>query len=91
MMESEGVTENTDPWRTEVPAKFVSALGLEHVMFEAADPEVFQWYVKNLWAGGESLRGPQPDSRARGVTEWYLGNEESLGKSSDVQGGMKKS
>ena len=48
MMESEGVTENIHPWRTEVPAKFISALGLEKVMFEAADPEVFQWYVKNF-------------------------------------------
>ena len=24
----------------------INALGLEHVMFEAADPEVFTWYVK---------------------------------------------
>src|SRR2546422_3529844 len=25
----------------------VDALGLERVMFEAADPDVFAWYVKN--------------------------------------------
>ena len=31
----------------EVPAKFVNALGLEKGMFEAADPAVFAWYVKN--------------------------------------------
>jgi phosphosulfolactate synthase (CoM biosynthesis protein A) len=30
-----------------VPAKFVNALGLEKVMFKAADPEVFAWYIKN--------------------------------------------
>jgi len=47
MVESEGVTENVAAWRTEVPARFVAALGLEKVMFEAADPEVFAWYVKN--------------------------------------------
>jgi len=47
MVESEGITENTDPWRTDVPAKFISELGLEKLMFEAADPKVFTWYVKN--------------------------------------------
>ncbi|HEY3248835.1 MAG TPA: phosphosulfolactate synthase [bacterium] len=47
MIESEGITESVEPWRTDVPAKFIQALGLDHVMFEAADPEVFAWYVKN--------------------------------------------
>jgi phosphosulfolactate synthase (CoM biosynthesis protein A) len=47
MIESEGITENTDPWRTEVPALFINELGAEKLMFEAADPEVFAWYVKN--------------------------------------------
>jgi phosphosulfolactate synthase (CoM biosynthesis protein A) len=47
MLESEGVTENVTAWRTEVPARFAAALGLENVTFEAADPEVFAWYVKN--------------------------------------------
>jgi phosphosulfolactate synthase (CoM biosynthesis protein A) len=28
-------------------AKFVTAIGPEHLMFEAADPEVFAWYIKN--------------------------------------------
>jgi len=47
MVESEGITENADPWRTEIPAKFISSLGLEKLMFEAADPAVFEWYIKN--------------------------------------------
>ena len=47
MVESEGVTENVHPWRTEIPAKFVNALGPDKLMFEAADPEVFEWYIKN--------------------------------------------
>lgn len=38
-------------WRTDVPAKTIGALGLERVMFEAADPEVFTWYVKNYGPG----------------------------------------
>ena len=40
-------TENVKVWRTEVPAKIVDTLGLEKVMFEAADPEVFGWYIRN--------------------------------------------
>jgi phosphosulfolactate synthase (CoM biosynthesis protein A) len=47
MIESEGITENAKVWRTDVPAKIVDRLGLEKVMFEAADPEVFAWYIKN--------------------------------------------
>lgn len=47
MIESEGITENVSPWRTDVPNKIAAELGLEKVMFEAADPEVFAWYVKN--------------------------------------------
>jgi phosphosulfolactate synthase (CoM biosynthesis protein A) len=47
MIESEGITENVKVWRTDVPAKIADRLGLERVMFEAADPEVFGWYIKN--------------------------------------------
>jgi phosphosulfolactate synthase (CoM biosynthesis protein A) len=47
MIESEGITENVRTWRTDVVARIADALGLERVMFEAADPEVFAWYVKN--------------------------------------------
>jgi len=50
MVESEGITENVDPWRTDVPAKFIDAMGMEKLMFEAADPDVFAWYVKNYGA-----------------------------------------
>ncbi|MBI2973211.1 MAG: phosphosulfolactate synthase [Armatimonadetes bacterium] len=50
MIESEGITENVKAWRTDVPAKMIDAVGLERVMFEAADPEVFAWYIKNYGA-----------------------------------------
>jgi phosphosulfolactate synthase (CoM biosynthesis protein A) len=50
MIESEGITEQVREWRTDVVARIVSELGLEHVMFEAADPDVFSWYVKNYGA-----------------------------------------
>jgi len=47
MVESEGITENVSPWRTDVVSKIVDSVGLEKVMFEAADPPVFAWYIKN--------------------------------------------
>lgn len=48
MIESEGITESVRTWRTDVPARFANAVGLDKVMFEAADPEVFAWYVKHF-------------------------------------------
>jgi len=50
MVESEGITENVKSWRTDVVSQIIEALGTEKVMFEAADPEVFTWYVKNYGA-----------------------------------------
>jgi phosphosulfolactate synthase (CoM biosynthesis protein A) len=47
MIESEGITENVKEWRTDVVASVVGELGLEKVMFEAADTEVFTWYVRD--------------------------------------------
>jgi phosphosulfolactate synthase (CoM biosynthesis protein A) len=47
MIESEGITENVGRWRTEVVCRIVDALGLGRIMFEAADPEVFAWYIKS--------------------------------------------
>jgi len=50
MIESEGITENVTTWRTDVVARIINAIGLEKPMFEAADPEVFAWYIKNYGA-----------------------------------------
>jgi phosphosulfolactate synthase (CoM biosynthesis protein A) len=46
MIESEGITEQAREWRTDVAARIVAELGLERVMFEAAEPDAFSWYVK---------------------------------------------
>lgn len=46
MVESEGLTESVRTPRAEVIAELVSSLGLDRLMFEAADPAVFTWYVK---------------------------------------------
>jgi len=47
MIESEGITECVRTWRTDVICKIIRELGIEKTMFEAADPAVFGWYVKN--------------------------------------------
>lgn len=47
MIESEGITEQVAEWRVDVVGKFVSALGIENLMFEAADFDVFPWYIQN--------------------------------------------
>ncbi len=46
MVESEGITENVRTWRTDAVARLADEFGLERLMFEAADPEVFAWYIK---------------------------------------------
>jgi phosphosulfolactate synthase (CoM biosynthesis protein A) len=50
MIESEGITENVRSWQTEAVASFVDALGLNHLMFEAAAPDVFTWFVRSYGA-----------------------------------------
>ncbi|PYJ67752.1 MAG: phosphosulfolactate synthase, partial [Verrucomicrobia bacterium] len=45
-----GITENVESWRTDVPARFIDQIGMEQLMFEAADPDVFAWYIKNYGA-----------------------------------------
>jgi phosphosulfolactate synthase (CoM biosynthesis protein A) len=47
IVESEGITENVKSWRTDVVGQLAAGVGLDHLMFEAADPEVFSWYIKN--------------------------------------------
>ncbi len=47
MIESEGITESVRTWRTDVIGAIAAELGLENLMFEAADPDVFAWYIKN--------------------------------------------
>lgn len=51
MVESEGITENIRSWKTDVVAALVKQVGLRHLVFEAADPPVFSWYVKSFCPG----------------------------------------
>lgn len=48
MIESEGITESVRAWRSDVPSRVATELGLDKVMFEAADPAVFSWYIKTF-------------------------------------------
>jgi phosphosulfolactate synthase (CoM biosynthesis protein A) len=45
---SEGVTESVSAWRTAIPVALVERVGLDRVIFEAADPAVFSWYIKTF-------------------------------------------
>ncbi|KAJ7548814.1 hypothetical protein O6H91_07G028300 [Diphasiastrum complanatum] len=47
MIDSEGLTKNVNPWRTDIIAKIIGRLGLDKTMFEAAEPRVFEWFIKN--------------------------------------------
>ncbi|XVH33525.1 phosphosulfolactate synthase (plasmid) [Haloferacaceae archaeon DSL9] len=48
MVESEGITERVREWRTDVAFRIANEVGIEHCVFEAADPAVFEWYIKNF-------------------------------------------
>ncbi|KAL1848701.1 hypothetical protein VTK73DRAFT_10090 [Phialemonium thermophilum] len=50
MIESEGITENVTAWRTDVIQRVLRELPPERVMFEAAEPKVFNWYVREFGA-----------------------------------------
>lgn len=53
MLESEGITEDLPPsrWRTDVVKKLVKQFGYRRWMFEASDPPVFKWYLRNFGRG----------------------------------------
>lgn len=48
MIESEGITENVKKWRTDVIQMILRELPMEKLMFEAADPKVFNWYIREF-------------------------------------------
>lgn len=46
MVESEGITECVSSWRMDIVARMVAEIGIDKLMFEAAEPSVFTHYVK---------------------------------------------
>lgn len=51
MVESDGLTDKSMPWQTDVIAKLVERVGIEKLMFEAVHPDVFEWYISNYGTG----------------------------------------
>ncbi len=50
MFESEGITEDLPPnkWRKDLVKKVIKDFGLNTWMFEASDPAVFKWYLREF-------------------------------------------
>lgn len=48
MVESEGITEQVREWRTDIISEIADGIGIESAMFEAADPQVYEWYIKTF-------------------------------------------
>ncbi|MEN2974400.1 MAG: phosphosulfolactate synthase [Candidatus Caldarchaeales archaeon] len=69
MLESEGITEGLPPekWRTDVVRELVKIFGHSRWMFEAAEPEVFKWYLKNI---GEDVNLFIDHSQIVELTAW---------------------
>lgn len=72
MFESEGVTEDLPPnkWRKDIIKKAVEKFGYEKWMFEAADPEVFKWYIKTF---GKDVNLFIDNSQIVELSVWRLG------------------
>lgn len=47
MVESEGLTENVKEWKIDVIHKIASSIELKKLMFEGADVDVIDWYIRN--------------------------------------------
>ena len=86
MIESEGITENVQTWRTDVVAQIIDALGIEKTMFEAADPPVFEWYVKNYGAEANLFVDHSQIVQLECLRSGIWGTKSCLGTGDDLQG-----
>lgn len=55
MVEEDGITEESagnakpyDEWNTDLIFEIADRIGIENCVFEASDPEVFEWYITNF-------------------------------------------
>lgn len=86
MIESEGITESVETWRTEIASKFASELGTEKVMFEAADPNVFAWYIKNYGPGVNLFVDHSQIVQLEGLRRGIWGNNDLWGRVQTFEG-----
>ena len=72
MLESEGITEDLPPekWRIDIITKLIDKFGYKKWMFEASDPAVFKWYLKNV---GRDVNLFIDHSQIVELTAWRLG------------------
>lgn len=84
MIESEGITENVAPWNTGAVAAIINGLGLENVMFEAADPLVFEWYVKNYGNEVNLFVDHSQILQLEGLRQNIWGNKSTWGRIANV-------
>ncbi|HET7569855.1 MAG TPA: phosphosulfolactate synthase [Gammaproteobacteria bacterium] len=80
MIESEGITENVVEWNTSAAASIINGLGLEHVMFEAADPLVFEWYIKNYGNEVNLFADHSQILQLEGLRQNIWGNKSTWGR-----------
>lgn len=80
MIESEGITESVHTWRTEIATKFASKLGIEKIMFEASDPNVFAWYIKNYGPEVNLFVDHSQIVQLEGLRRGIWGNNELWGR-----------
>ena len=84
MIESEGITENVDPRRTDVPARLIDEIGMEKLMFEAADADVFAWYIKNYGADVNLFVDHSQIVQLECLRARYLGDKKLVGARCDL-------
>jgi phosphosulfolactate synthase (CoM biosynthesis protein A) len=85
MLESEGITEDLPPnkWRTDVIKALVRRFGYRLWMFEASDPPVFKWYLKEF---GKEVNLFIDHSQVVEFNAWRLGlwGDPSIWKGRDL-------
>ncbi len=82
MIESEGITENATEWNTSVAAAVINGIGIgmQHVMFEATDPPVFGWYIKNYGNEINLFVDHSQILRLEGLRQNIWGNKSTWGR-----------
>jgi len=80
MIESEGITENVVEWDTSPVGQIIGGVGLEHVMFEAADPPVFEWYIKNYGNEVNLFVDHSQVLQLEGLRQGIWGNKSTWGR-----------
>lgn len=47
MIDADGLVSSVDNLHSDLVAKIIERLGVEKIMFEANDPTVSEWFIKN--------------------------------------------